>query len=323
MWNLQRLQVNIQTAPWSSLETQRGGWLDARFWLNGEPVLLVVRYVASQSQTLHSLIQIPHSLCEHIFLQGYLHINPTHPRAATTATVKSDSIRNAASAGLGSRLQDNMMCKHVNTWWIKQCNNMPLSGAAWWSNRHCERQREEEKLKNTTIHSGPRPHSQSSTEVKHDPFLKYSQVCHFLMKGLAIQQHNYIYMESYWVHIQPLLLLKYWMQCIQQDHFRLSIVILISKRGVHFTLTFIQAPVGTAWFLLCTMLYFHSLFLLVKRRVQLYWKWLSSLSYWESHEAACCHVSILSVITLTSMAVTLRVHAFGHLSILMAAILAL
>lgn len=56
MWNLQRLQVNIQTAPWSSLETQRGGWLDARFWLNGELVLLVVRYVASQSQSLHSLI---------------------------------------------------------------------------------------------------------------------------------------------------------------------------------------------------------------------------------------------------------------------------
>lgn len=46
---------------------------------------------------------------------------PNPPTATTTKIVLSDSIGNAASAGLGSCLQDyNMICEHVNTSWIKQ-----------------------------------------------------------------------------------------------------------------------------------------------------------------------------------------------------------
>lgn len=57
------------------------------------------------------------------FLPGCLLAKANPPTATTTKIVLSDSIGNAASAGLGSCLQDyNMICEHVNTSWIKQCS---------------------------------------------------------------------------------------------------------------------------------------------------------------------------------------------------------
>lgn len=89
-------------------------WLDNMFWFNnpadGDSVVFVF-FILSGS--IFPLRLSPRS-----------HSRQTNTSTATTTKiVLSDSIGNAASAGLGSCLQDyNMICEHVNTSWIKRCS---------------------------------------------------------------------------------------------------------------------------------------------------------------------------------------------------------
>lgn len=87
------------------------GWLDNMFRFNnppadGDSVVFVFFFL---SGSIFPLRLSPRS-----------HSRQTNTSTATTTKIV---IGNAASAGLGSCLQDyNMICEHVNTSWIKRCS---------------------------------------------------------------------------------------------------------------------------------------------------------------------------------------------------------
>lgn len=173
-------------------------WLDNRSWLNSENTCC--RWQLHRSCVCSYWFRfIFISGNTHVFYLHLSHRTPSHqpdpPKATATKIVLSDSIGDAASAGLGSCLQyNNTICKHVNTSWIKQCYTTSsqkkslMEQPSIWEAAWIRETGEHNFSLWSTVWlilrlNQIQPHSSR-------------QACNF---DMVSQQHDFI-MESFWVH---------------------------------------------------------------------------------------------------------------------------
>lgn len=142
---------------------------------------------------------------------------PNPPTETTTKIVLSDSIGNAASAGLGSSLQDyNMICEHVNTSWIKQCS------------LHASQQKslmEQPSVSKAAWIRETEEHNFSLWSSVLLSFFQLNQIWSiFKVRPRVWFLFGHKATKSFWDHIQPLLLLTGCSECNETD-FKLVISI--------------------------------------------------------------------------------------------------